>query len=666
MDKVRIEVPNPTYLQDDTDIYSRIKNDIESVNVFKQNKDSRGEENYSWYKGEQWTAEEVASHAKQGRVAYVFNEILNKIDNLLGAEKQLRFEAKVTPRELGDNRRTDLLSYLIKWAEQINQIDVVQSEAFQDAVIKGAGCVVIRWDVSDVEYGFPSVEKIPINEMFWDGDSKDPNLEDARWIARVMKTTKLAAAEMYPKHFELIDDALTYDTTYGIYTVPSYREKIKEKHGYWYANEGRDEISIIEHYEKFKAFQYIVVDEISGNVYKEDTYKEANEIFAGLVDTYTENGEPIVTGTGEQMVYLHTINTTRLMQTIIIGDKVAERNILALPTFPYKILFTYFNNGDYFAVVDNMILPQLFTNRLIAQWDYSIGTSIKNGFSVKENLLRRGYTLEDLRSDISKTGTIIPVIAHEALQPLHNGGGVQPQLFSGVEFGINRIAEYGGGRNMMGMAEGANESGAAVQARTQQAGVARMTIFDRLSQWRKSVTELMAWWIINYMTPAQILRIIGKETSVQYTELDVYLVDSLEELRYDITIDEVNKSDAIKDRNFEQMWRLFSQIPALEPYEMMNLLLPFTSIPESQKDQIKEHIIKHREYLAQVSQTQKMDKIKQEAEDALVRRKIKEQLLQDEQYQTAEDAEKLLKKQAELGMMNQQEQEVPQPLGPVL
>jgi hypothetical protein len=289
-----------------------------------------------------------------------------------------------------------------------------------------------------------------------------------------------------------------------------------------------------------------------------------------------------------------------------------------------------------------MIDPQLWMNRMISQWDYSVGTSIKNAHTVKENLLRRGFSLEHLRRELSKTGSIIPVINHDAISPIPQQP-VRPELFQGVEFAINRLNDYSGGKNMMGQMESASESGKAIMARTQQAGVGRMTIFDRLSQWRKEVIELCSWWIINYMTPSQILRIIGSDDTVQYTELDLYELDTIKELKYDITIDEVNKSDSIKDRNFEQMWRLFSQVPALDPFEMMNLLLPFTSIPESQKDRIRTNIEQHREYLKEMTQVQAMEKIKQQAEDMLKRRKVKEMLLQDEKYQTQEDAKKKIK-----------------------
>jgi hypothetical protein len=642
MDRATIEVAQPDYVLMWDNAYDNIITDIDSASPIFQAKNEIGERNYRWYKGEQWTEQEEEAHRIQSRVPFVFNEILSKIDHLLGSEKQLRFECKVTPRENSDNMRTDLLAMVVKWVEQVNNIDQVQSEVFQDAMIKMAGCVVVRWSIKDIEYGFPSIEKVPINEMMWDVNAKEPTLEDARWMARVMKMTKLQAAEIYPKHVEKIDSSLSYNGINGLYTVPSYREEMVGKRGYWYTNEGRDEIRVIDHHEKIAAYQYVVVDDIQSNIYKYDTYAQAKDFFAGLVDGYVEAGESIVTEGGEQLVYMNTVSVNKIIQTIIIGEEVVEQNLLSLPTFPYKILFAYFNNGDYFSPVDNMILPQMFANRLISQWDYSVGTSVKNAHTVKENLLRRGFSIEDLRREMSKTGSVIPVISHDAMAPLTQVG-VRPELFQGVDFAINRMNDYAGGRNMMGMMESASESGKAVMARTQQAGVGRMTIFDRLSQWRKETIELTTWWIINFMTPGQIMRIIGTDLNVKYTELDIYVLDTLRELKYDITIDEINKSDSIKDRNFEQMWRLLSQVPALDPFEMMSLLLPFTSIPETQKENIKDHINKHREYLQTMEQTQKMEKLKQQATDMLARRKIKEQLLEDEQYQTREDAKKSIK-----------------------
>lgn len=646
MADINIEAPGAPYIHDEG-IYEQIISDIESSKEFHNEKSEVGERNYAWYKGEQWTEEQKAAHRIQGRIPYVFNEIQTKVDNILGSEKQLRFEAKAVPREQSDNTKADTLSFLIKWAEQVNDIDMVQSEIFQDAVIRGSGACVIRWDNSDVEYGYPSIERVPRNELYWDKNSRQPDLSDAQWMARVMKMTKLAAAEQYPQHLETIDSALVYSTEHTLYTVPSYKQEKVGKRGYWHLNEGRDLVTVIEYYEKVKVTKYIIVDEIGGKVYYETTYPEARDLFAGLVDGYTVNGTSIISDANESLVYMTTVSSSQIIQNIVIGDKLCERNLLSLPTYPYIVLFTYFSDGDFFAVVDNLILPQLFTNRLISQWDYSVGTSIKNAYTVKENLLRKGYTVEDLRRDIAKTGAVVPVIAHEAIAPLQ-GSNINPSLFQGINFSIDRMEAYGGGRNMMGQMESAGESGKAVLARTQQAGVARMTIFDRLSHWRRQVTELVSWWIVHYMTPGQMVRIIGNDETAMFMELDNYSIDTIKELKYDITITETNKSDAIKDRNFEQMWRLFSQIPALEPYEMMGLLLPFTSIPESQKDNIRATIEAQREYMQQVSQQQNLEKLQKEAEDSLVRRKLKDDLLKDEQYQTMDDARKKLKEDLEV------------------
>jgi hypothetical protein len=102
------------------------------------------------------------------------------------------------------------------------------------------------------------------------------------------------------------------------------------------------------------------------------------------------------------------------------------------------------------------------------------------------------------------------------------------------------------------------------------------------------------------------------------------------------------------------MTRLFSQIPALDPVESMDFLLPFTLLPESQKDKIRATIEKKREYLKESAQVQAMEKLKQEAQDMLTRRKLKEQLLQEDKFKTRDDARKQIKdKIADDKLMNE-------------
>jgi hypothetical protein len=257
-------------------------------------------------------------------------------------------------------------------------------------------------------------------------------------MARVMNMSKLQAAEMFPKHLDLIDTSIQYGNDATLYTVESYREEAVGRRGYWYMNEGRDEIRIIDHHEKIATSQYVIIDELQNKVFVEPKYTKAKEFFAGLVDGYTEAGESIIADNGEQLVYMNHVNVDKIIQTTIIGDQVAEQKILNLPTFPYKILFSYFNNGDYFSVVDNMRDVQYFANRLISQWDYSVGTSVKNAYTVKIPLLQHGYSLEKLRGELSKTGAVIPVVNHDALHPVVQPP-IKPELFQGVDFAINTI-----------------------------------------------------------------------------------------------------------------------------------------------------------------------------------------------------------------------------------
>ena len=150
--------PNTRILDENEDRYNKVKNDIDSeYGKFKVIHDT-GYRNADYYANEQWTAAEKYSFAQQQRHPYVLNEISHKIEHLAGTQMQTRTDTKVIPREPGDAYKAEILQYMVKWFEQMNDLEILESEVFLDGIIKGFGAAVIRWVSTDLFYGSPMAE----------------------------------------------------------------------------------------------------------------------------------------------------------------------------------------------------------------------------------------------------------------------------------------------------------------------------------------------------------------------------------------------------------------------------------------------------------------------------------------------------------------------------
>lgn len=646
---VNVQAPVGYNTENYDDIYNYVINDVDDTREIFRDKIAKRNRNSNFYKGKQWTEKEEKAHETQFRKAYVFNEVKSKVDHLIGTQTQTRLDARLVPREKGDEAGAELLTFIVKWAEQTNNLEFVETEVFTEGLIGGVGIAVVSWKNDDMQNGYPSIEKVPTNEMYWDVNSRNIDLSDARWMARVAYVPKIDLLELMPDKSEAIENASAVSTDvngYGgkYFNLMTERQTIALQGRFLSArNYERDVVQYIEYYERRKIYQFVVADEIQGKVRKFDIKEEAEKFHKGLVDEYLDNGTTLQNPDGSERIVLDVILKNCLYQTIIIGDKVVSCELLALDDFPYILFFAHFDEGDYWGFVDDLISPQELVNRSFSQWDYQIGTSLKNAITVVELMLKRGTTIEDLRRELSKTAPVISVAAHAAINPLPNTQ-VSPDLFQSISWAISRMQDYAGGRNALGLQENAAESGRAVLARAEAGSVGRLPLFDKLRLWRAGVTMRLVWFIKNFMVPGQVLRIIGMDESTQYVELDDGILDTFKEIKIDVKIDEAVKSDSIKERNFQQLKELFSVMKGLPPEIATKMLLEYSAIPESKKREITDMLDFYQKYIQDKAKLNNDEKLTKEVMDSLQKKQLKEQMERGDQVKEQEqEVEKELK-----------------------
>lgn len=619
-------------------LYDRVNADLESVQDFFYEKAIERNRNFDFYANRQWTEKELYDHERQHRHPYQFNEIQSKIDHLMGMQVQTRMDTKCIAREKGDEAIAAALSHLVKWVEQVNDFESTTTDVFMDGIVGKAGWALVRWEIEDISHGYPVIERVPSSEMFFDLCSKRSDKRDARWMARVLYKDRMEVIEMFPDKKEEIA-GLTNAWTSGssghgrFKLFSSFERRYMNRTSNNFA--GRDLIEIIEHYERIKVCEYIVEDEIRGATMRFDDEIDATSYYQGLIDVYTENGENLINPDASPRVAYFENPKESFIQTIVVGEKTFVHDVISTPFFPYVPFFAYHWDGDIWATADSLISPQILVNRFFSQWDYQVGASTKNLMTVMSSMMPKDFPVERLREELSKPMSVIPVLRHDAIDFKQNTP-VNPELFQGIGWGVQRMNDYAGGRNVLGLQENAAESGKAVQARAEQGGLGRLPLFDKLRKFKIGVIERVVWYLKNCMPSSQIIRVLGSDPDTKYTPLEDSVLNTLSEIKIDITVDETIKSDSMKERYLQYFRDFIMAVPEIPVEFKIKLFLEYSPLPEGKKDELLNLLPFWQQFQQQNNKVQKEQKLQGEVQDSLYKKMIKEQQLRAEEAKEAE------------------------------
>ena len=610
-----------------SDTYNRITNDIDGVWTLFQEKHEVARKNSAFARGKQWTDPEISAHLKQFRIPYVFDQINNKVNALCGEQAKLNFEATAKAVEPGDEEAASYASKILKWVGSVNDFERVERDSFWDMVVKGSTVTQVRWENSETLYGYPSIERVPVFQMFWDTSCVESDLSDAKWMARVIPMTRQDALEEFPEHAELIDSAgtMTQSSVWDMYDVLSERQKFSSA-GH-YLNDSRDLIRWIEHYEKYKAQVFIVYDEVRDELEEYESLREAESDILGRRAAYEGSDVDLFNEDGSEKIGYVPLEKYVIAQNLVIGDKCVSRTITELPDFPFVVAFCYHDDGEYWSFVDQLIDPQRFLNRMLSEWDNQIGRTNKQLMTVLEHKLKRGWTIQDVNRERSKTGATIPVLSHDALNAVPNQPAL-PDIPNTIQFALGHMMEVVGGKNALGLQENAAESGEAVRQRQEAANSTRLPIFSHFSSWRRRLMELAFWYAKNYLPDNQVLRIAGDTPSSrdEFITLDTEVLDNIRNARLDINVSEVIDSATMNERNFRHIKEM-ALAGVIPPDVAADTLLELSSLSPDVKESIRSKIASVAQYNQQAAAQEEQKEMEESVMKSINKKQMKENML---------------------------------------
>lgn len=443
--------------------------------------------------GGQWTENDLAVLAEQGRPAYEFNEIRPSVNSAIGYQIHNRMDVAFRPA--GGDADQALAEVRTKLAMHIldNQhFHYLETQVFSDGLIEQRGYFDLRMDYADNVLGDVRIEVLDPRDVMPDPDAKSYDPSDwqdvivGRWltldeIAAEYGDDKANAVERSAQDegdFGESDDSgprNRFGATDTTYTDASIVGGVKR-------------YRIVDR-QQFRRKMVQVAIHPSGDVQAIEDAKP--DVVADL----TAKG-CVLTKRMQKRVYW-TVSTKEVM---------LYEGWSPYPFFTVLPYFPYFRRGKARGMVDIAVGPQQVLNKALSQNIHIVNTTANSGWMVEENSLTNMDT-DELEESGSQSGLVL-----EYRQGAQKPDKIQPNAVpQGIDRLIDRslqtIKEVTVPDAMRGGEEGREVSGVAIQSK-QFASQQQLAVpLDNLSRTRNLVAQRIDWLIGNFFDAERVIRI---------------------------------------------------------------------------------------------------------------------------------------------------------------
>lgn len=177
---------------------------VESSEDEGQTARERSERDRDYYDGRQLTTQEEKELLKRGQLPIAFNLVRQKIDYLLGMEKQQRSDPKAYPRNPDDEQAADAATDGIRYVCDDNQMPMVASGVWEEMIVEGASGVDVCVEPED--YGFcVKLHWTHWDRMIWDPYSRERDFSDAKFLGTIAWMDEADVLARWPNAGDVVD-----------------------------------------------------------------------------------------------------------------------------------------------------------------------------------------------------------------------------------------------------------------------------------------------------------------------------------------------------------------------------------------------------------------------------------------------------------------------------
>lgn len=533
-----------------------------------------GEKNEQRWMGNNWDESKRAKIRRQKRQAYSLPILASKLRYISATQKQLRTSYRIDPTsDPNDEIKAELATIQVKAVEARSNGKYTDSDIFEAGLAIKYGARKVWLDT------FSPIPKVVTptldwKNVVWDLNAREYEVRnDALWMAEVDRLYRHYLEGIYGK--EAIED-IAEGNSISAFTG-------RDKLDYWIKTHNAmgkhafDLISLFKHYQKtYRTYYYVLFPDTAGLhpqlntmvIDKCKTYEDAEKKLRSLQLPYAIQGLP---KEGE----IVELERPAIDYYEFTYNKILYYEQTDWEAFPIDIFFAIKFEDKFVSYQDFLNDPQLIIDRMWAQIDYSLGKDIKNVYEGNASALDpTKETPESAQMKASTTGGIIWTQSKEQVFRAIQSQGANPQWVNAVEAMIRYLEDMSGGRTFQGMAESSGQSGRAIRSLQQAGQVMSSAFLDAFNRFKKSTGENILWWIKQYESEEDTIKVLGGQLTPEMIELlkqeDIYVsskqndgsgyvtvnkggISYLKDAKIELTVKEEGMTETMKDKRYVQL-----------------------------------------------------------------------------------------------------------------
>lgn len=354
----------------------------------------------NYFMGIQWDPNDIALLQAQRRPALTINKIISTISNVMGEQIHNRSDISFQPRSGAPVELAETLTKVFRQISDSNQLDWKRSDMFCDGIITSRGYMDVRLDFTDSMSGEVRIENINPKNVLVDPDAEDydPDTWNDVFVTKWMTWQDIAI--LYNE--EDAEHLKTRGTSFFPYGYDSI-ERERDRFGFYY-NKGYylgpwDQAEVIRNV----------------RVIERQWRKMDNQLH--FVDPKTGDMRPVPDSWDKKKIAMVAqqfgLATTKKLVKRIRWTVTADNIVLHDDWSPYKHFtvvpyFPYFRRGKTVGLVENLLGPQEYLNKVTSQELHVINTTANSGWVVQTGKLRN-MQIEELEQRGAETGLVLEV-----------------------------------------------------------------------------------------------------------------------------------------------------------------------------------------------------------------------------------------------------------------
>ena len=593
----------------------------------------RAKQNIGLYGINHWTQKQKSEFQLQNRIPLNIPILTQKINSLLGFERENRSEAIYIGQGAEDELNGEILTKLREWTDNVSipKYRYTKSEIFRDAVIPCYGALEIFEDEDLTGKKIVKTRRIPYNSVLWDWNFSDvematcSRLQTIRWIY---------VDDVIREYPDSESEALRLQE--GLDN--SQYQKLKDFENFYQIDGKKYLVKVITDYNKKNYVRYDLIktnldipNEIAEDKYSFYTRKEAVEKKKEFEMMLCQLG---ITGDNFK---IKTSTGMRVEKTVIAGDIILQNpEWLDDDEFPIKILFSYFFDGEFWTPVDIATNTQNIFDKVYAQIDKSMGEGVKHGKIIYPDLIHPSMPIREVESRLTKGETIYGLDPNRKPFELVQAPAFQGQYLQMLEINQQIMESVFGGKTFQGETDYAGQSGIAISQLQQAGATMTMNFLENLQRFDESVSKYIMKKIIKLYDYEMEIRILGSDfnekvmnaiksnpnlyqesayqTGVGFLRINAKGNKPIYESSYDIVIKPVTARRNEKDIKFQKLIQ-YAQITGNQiPAKIIAKLLDFTPTETdelvSYAEEQKKLMLAEKQFAAQMQIAKQTDPAK--------------------------------------------------------